>query len=155
MTTLSKEQIIAAKDIKTKVVDVPEWGGSVIIREMSGKVREEFEMFVQERRSADDSLNLRGMRTLVLSQTLVDEEGNALFTKDDMSVLGEKNAAVIDKLFTVAMTLNKIGDTQMKELRKNSDLGATDFSGSKLHDNLDIVSEKLKKESAVPSSQNG
>jgi len=130
MTTLSKEQIIAVKDIKTKVVDVPEWGGSVIIREMSGKVREEFEMFVQERRSADDSLNLRGMRTLVLSQTLVDEEGNALFTKDDMSMLGEKNAAVIDRLFTVAMELNKIGDTQMKELRKNSDLGAIDISGS-------------------------
>jgi len=155
MTTLTKEQIVAAKDIKTEVIDVPEWGGSVIIREMTGKVREEFEMFVQERRGADDSLNLRGMRTLVLSQTLVDEEGNALFTKDDVAVLGDKNAAVIDRLFTVAMELNKIGDTQMKELRKNSDLGATDSSGSELPDNSDTVSKKPKKESVVPSSRNG
>ena len=34
---LSREQILKAKDIKQETVDVPEWGGKVIVMGLNGK----------------------------------------------------------------------------------------------------------------------
>ena len=43
MKTLTKDQIVAAVDIKTEVVEVPEWGGAVAVRELTGLERDAFE----------------------------------------------------------------------------------------------------------------
>ena len=40
---LSRDQILKAKDIKKETVNVPEWGGKVIVMGMTGKRRDEFE----------------------------------------------------------------------------------------------------------------
>jgi hypothetical protein len=43
---LTKEQILSADDIKTETVLVPEWGGDVIVRGLSGVERDAYEMAV-------------------------------------------------------------------------------------------------------------
>ena len=40
---LSKEQILQADDLKTETVEVPEWGGDVLLRELRGRERDAFE----------------------------------------------------------------------------------------------------------------
>ena len=37
---LNREQILAANDVKTRIVDVPEWGGSVIVRGLTSLERD-------------------------------------------------------------------------------------------------------------------
>ena len=40
---LSRDTILAKNDVKVEEVKVPEWGGSVLVRGMSGDQREAFE----------------------------------------------------------------------------------------------------------------
>ena len=43
MTYLSRDTILQREDIKTEDVEVPEWGGTVRVRGMSGVERDAFE----------------------------------------------------------------------------------------------------------------
>jgi hypothetical protein len=43
MKSLTKDEILEAADLSTKAVDVPEWGGSVNVRTMTGADRDAFE----------------------------------------------------------------------------------------------------------------
>ena len=40
---LSKDAILAAKDTDVHEVDVPEWGGSILLRSMTGAQRNNYE----------------------------------------------------------------------------------------------------------------
>jgi len=46
--TLNKEQILRADDLKTEEVDVPEWGGSVRVRVLTGTERDAFESSIYD-----------------------------------------------------------------------------------------------------------
>jgi len=37
---LSKDQILSARDFKTKEVPVPEWGGDILVRSLDGAGRD-------------------------------------------------------------------------------------------------------------------
>jgi len=39
---LDKSTILAAKDLRTTDIEVPEWGGTVRVKAMSGREREQF-----------------------------------------------------------------------------------------------------------------
>ena len=43
MTLLSKTAILAAQDLQTEDVEVPEWGGAVRVRSFTGRERDAFE----------------------------------------------------------------------------------------------------------------
>ena len=43
MTLLSKTAILAAQDLQTEDVEVPEWGGAVRVRSFTGRERDVFE----------------------------------------------------------------------------------------------------------------
>ena len=44
MSLLSKEAILAAQDLPSEDVEVPEWGGTVRVRGLDGKGRDEYFM---------------------------------------------------------------------------------------------------------------
>ncbi len=85
---LTKDQIKAAKDTKTEEVEVPEWGGSVIIKTMTGKARDALEMSMVKPNGQQDRSNIRA-RFVVASA--VDDKGNALFEDADIEWLGQKS----------------------------------------------------------------
>ena len=43
MARLSRDQILEADDLKTEEIEVPEWNGSVVVRELRGRERDAFE----------------------------------------------------------------------------------------------------------------
>ena len=55
----------------------------------------------------------------LLRRCLCDEKGETLFTNDDLSALGEKNALVLDRLFTECMKLNGFAKDAVEEAAKN------------------------------------
>lgn len=115
MAILSKAAILAASDKKMIDIDVPEWGGTVKIRVMTGTERDRFESeFVAGNKSVDM------VRSKMVAKCLCDEEGNRLFTEQDIPALGEKSAAVLDKLFTVCMKHNRFTKDDVEELAGNS-----------------------------------
>lgn len=117
---LSKEQILAADDMETVTVDVPEWGGEVIISMMSGSGRDEYEQslfkFQPDGTAKPDYTNSRAK---LLAVCLVDENGNRLFSAKEIEILGKKNSKVLDRLYAVADQLNAVSVDGVKGKAKN------------------------------------
>jgi hypothetical protein len=111
---LSKSAILAADDSKKIEVDVPEWGGSVFIKVMSGTERDRFESeFVGDKKNVDM------VRAKLVSKCLCDEDGDRLFSEEEVPQLGEKSAAVLDRLFHVCMKHNRFTRDDVDELAGN------------------------------------
>ena len=121
MAYLNKAAILAAKDKKLVDVVVDEWKdsdgnpGTVKIRVMTGTERDRFEAeFVGGNKSVDM------VRAKLVAKCLCDEEGNRLFTEAEIPALGEKSAAVLDKLFTICMKHNRFTKDDVEEMAGNS-----------------------------------
>ena len=117
MTILKREEIFGFKDIKTEVVEVPEWGGSVIVKCMTGSERDEFEQSCLSRDGK--RLTLDNIRAKLICKTVVDEDGNKLFSTADVESLGAKSAVALDRIFTVAQKLSGMTKEDIDELTKN------------------------------------
>jgi hypothetical protein len=120
MGTLTKEQILKAEDLKTEIVEVMEWGGSVNVHTMTGTERDIFEQGMVEKKG---KANLENIRARLCSMTIVDDNGNRLFNDDDVVELGKKSAAALDRVFSIARKLNGFGDKDIEELGKNLSKG--------------------------------
>jgi len=125
---LNREQILKADDIKTEEVQVPEWGGSVLVRGMTGAERDRYEAAVVEQNGKNTKVNMRNARARLMTMTVVDEKGNKLFTQADIETLGQKSAAALQRVFEVATRLAGIGDEDLDELSKNSLPGQSEDS---------------------------
>jgi hypothetical protein len=105
---------------------MPEWGGAVRVRTMTGTERDDFRKSI----ASEDGLPVGRFSVALLAATLVDENGARLFSMDEIDQLAEKNAASLDKPATVAMRLNGLGGEAVDEAVKNSASGQSDDSGS-------------------------
>lgn len=117
MATLDKQGILDASDMKTEVVDVPEWNGAVIVRTLTGEEREEFEGHV--RNVGKDVSDTFAVRAYLLIACLVDEKGVPLFTASDVGLLNDKSGAVLARLFGVAQRINRLGAYAIEAAAKN------------------------------------
>lgn len=128
---LNKEAILAADDVQFEDVEVPEWGGTVRVRGMTGKDRDQYELwYAQQNQKKGEKLTLENIRAKLVSMTAIDEQGNLLFTEKDVAALGNKNGMVLDKVFQVARKLNGMGADTEEELEKNSGNSISDDSPS-------------------------
>jgi hypothetical protein len=130
MPLLTREQILAADDLKRETIAVPEWGGDVIVKSLTGVERDAFEDSVVKQRGKSRELNLRNARARLVSLSLIDEAGNRLFTDADVELLGKKSAAALDRVFSAAQRLSGLTENDIDELAKNSGSGQSDSSTS-------------------------
>ena len=125
---LTKDQILECNDLKSEAVDVPEWGGQVLVRTMTGADRDQFEASMME--ALPDGTrrpDLTNLRTKLVALTLVDEAGNRLFEPQDVVRLAMKSAAALERVFTVAQRINGMGAQAEDDAVKNS---LADLSGA-------------------------
>jgi len=110
---LTKDQIFSAEDLKTIEVDVPEWGGKIKLRTMTGQEREAY--FRRLMKHKADEIPKDMFQTLVII-CAVDDKGNPLFTFDDLPELAKKNGAILDRLTKAAGDLNGLTDKSIDNL---------------------------------------
>lgn len=111
MGTLSRDQILGADDRKTDEVEVPEWGGSVRIRSMSGAELQEYVRAVAETKDEVDNVD---DVLLLVHFSIVDDSGNRLFpAKDDVKLLAEKNIHVLNKIAQACMGVNGLDQKEV------------------------------------------
>ena len=127
---LSKAAILAAQDLSTEVVEVPEWGGSVMVRAMTGRQRDVFESVIYKVKGKDVQLNIANVRAELVSRTVVDEGGTLLFSPEDVAALGDKSAAALDRIYAVAQRLSGITKDDIAELTENFTDGQSGASTS-------------------------
>jgi hypothetical protein len=120
---LSRDDFLKAEDLVTEEVDLsdlPGYNGSVLVRGMTGRERDEFEVSTVDRRNGER--NLVNARARVVIRCVVDDDGKRLFDDADIDVLGGKSAAALDRLYEVAAKLSGMRDEDEKEM-------AGDFGG--------------------------
>jgi len=130
MAILTREQILQANDIATETVSVPEWGGEVLVRALSGSQRDAFDDATLEQKGKNRRVNLVNVRARLCAISIVDETGKRMFSDEDVRALGRKSAAALDRVFAAAQRLSGLTDEDVEELAKNSDGGQSDDSGS-------------------------
>ena len=120
MSLLSKTAILAAQDLQTEELEVPEWGGAVRVRSFTGRERDAFEASMVRGDGRDRKVDLTNMRARLVGLTVIDEAGQRLFTDDEVDLLGAKSGAALDRVFAIAQKLNGLSGADVEELSKNS-----------------------------------
>lgn len=132
---LTRDQILAAQDIPAPVpVDVPEWGGTVFVRVMSGTERDAWEaasLKIQGTGKKTSAVpNLENARARLCALCLCDEHGKRLFSNNDVAELGKKNARALDRVYDKASQINGITDKDVEDILGNSSADQSASSGS-------------------------
>lgn len=130
MAILGRDAILNADDRRTKVVPVPEWGGEVMIRSLSGKERDEFEASLQVTRGTKTKQNIANFRARLLALCIVNENGERLFVAADIPRLGDKSVAALQRVFNACNELNGLSDEDVDELTEGFDEEAPEASTS-------------------------
>lgn len=131
MGFLSAENITSVNDLPFEDVEVPEWGGTVRIRTLSGTERDRFESESQVKRKGEREMNLENIRARLLALCLVDDTNKRLFIGPVAEKqLGRKSAKVLDRLFTKARELNGMSEADVEELTEGFDEGQSESSTS-------------------------
>lgn len=125
---LSRDEIFRKHDILTEEVEVPEWGGSVTVRGMTGRQRDAWEASFQKRQGKRTITDIDNVRAKLVAFCVVDVEGNRLFTDGDVEELGGKSAAALDRIADVAARLSGIAEEDVEELVGN--FGMTPSAGT-------------------------
>jgi hypothetical protein len=123
---LNKAAILGVADLKHEDVPVPQWGGTVRVRVMTGVERDEFRAAI----ASEGGIPVGKFSAALLAACCIDEGGRRLFTMGDMEALQAKSAASLDAPAAVAMRLNGLGPTAVEDAVKNSASGQSGDSGS-------------------------
>lgn len=112
---LSRDQILAAADMRFEDVSVPEWGGVVRVSTMSGTQRDAFEASLL----SDGKPDTRNAHAKLAAACIVDENGAPLFTPHDLEALGRKSSAALSAVVKAARRLNRMGEEELEAARGN------------------------------------
>jgi hypothetical protein len=115
---LSRDSILEADDLPRESIEVPEWGGMIYVRTMTGTERDAFESTLVEGEGMNRKQSLANFRARLVAITATDEKGVRLFSDDDATRLGMKSSLAISRIFNVAQRLNGIGQ-EAENLIKN------------------------------------
>jgi len=110
---LTKDQILNSDDIKTAIVDVPEWGdgGQVKVRALNAGERDEFELKHVEKTLTD-------YRAYLASKAIINEEGKQIFSPNDIKALREKSSSPLSRIYNKITELSGLSKEDIDDLEK-------------------------------------
>ena len=108
---VDKKMILEMADLAEERVYVKEWDCDITIREMTALERVKFESRLEK----DDPL----LRVKLVAYSAVDENGERLFSDDDIPALAGKNFKAIRVLSDAAIRLSRIGQVELEAASEN------------------------------------
>lgn len=112
---ITRDQIFAAARHQVSApIEVPEWGGAVHVRVMSGAERDAFELA-----TVPPLGSLHNVRARLVVATACDPAGALLFEPGDAATVGELDARALDRVFQVAREWNALGADHVDAIKKN------------------------------------
>lgn len=111
MPILTRTQILDAEDIGFQEVEVPDWGGVVRLRTLTGEEAVKFAETTKDKPGESSAL--------LLSLVCVDEDGERIFTPADITALTRKSMRPILLLQKVAMQMNGLAEEEVKKTKND------------------------------------
>ncbi|NLN25332.1 MAG: hypothetical protein GX163_06735 [Bacteroidetes bacterium] len=127
---LTREQILTVDDMIKEEVPVPEWGGTVLVKRLSGEERDRYEDSLYKQEGKKYKLTVNNIKARLAAYSIIDENGNRIFTEVDIAELGKKSAKALNRVADVCRKLSGFTDEDMNELTKNSEATTTEDSPS-------------------------
>lgn len=114
MAWLSKADLLAIDDRRPVRVEVPEWGGHVYVRPLSGTQRGELEAWESENKG---SIGIDGK---LVALSLCDESGASLdFTEEDVDRLNDKSTVALQRVLTAIASVSRVTQASVEDAAKN------------------------------------
>ena len=122
-----RDQILKAVDQTNTAFEVEEWGTTIYLKTMNVKDRLEFKKYTEENDTPSSAY--------FIAMLTVDENGNQVFTEDDIEALEQKNAVLMDKIVMKALEVNGLTDSDEDEDQDEFDVSQYDHDES---DEIDL-----------------
>ncbi len=121
---LGRDDILGSDDLPRELVEVPEWGGSVWVRTMTGQERDAYEASIidvtmDSKGRSSVERRMENSRAKLLTRCICGDDGERIFTESDVAALGRKSAKALDRVFDVAQRLNGMTEEDLEELAGN------------------------------------
>lgn len=116
MGYLSRLEILEREDITTVDVEVPEWGGTVRVKAMTGAQRDRLEKSTS---GSNGKINKDGFFARIVAWCVVDEAGERVFAEADIVELGKKSSAALMRCAQVAQKLSAVSPDDVEALTGN------------------------------------
>lgn len=115
------EDIANAEDTATEVVEVPEWGGHVVVQSMTGAAKDQYEQSLFEKNNKGEfERDLGNVRAKLIASCVIGPDGKLMFSSpDQVKLLGSKSAKALDRVFEVCQRLNAVTEKDIEELQGN------------------------------------
>lgn len=125
---LTREAILAKKDLRREKVHVQEWGGDVWVRELTGGERARYEAGFTDTVAGDiknqdirqRAKRFEDMRAKVIAMATVNQDGTRIFKDEDVGEINELSGAALDKLASVIMRLSGYTTDEQERIKKKS-----------------------------------
>lgn len=122
MALLGKDQILSADDTQYEDVSVPEWGGEVRIRGLSGTEVDKYEASLMRMRHGKPDVALQNATARLIAWCAIDENGSRLFVHDDeVRELGKKSGVALQRCFDAAAKLSGLREGDVEAMVENFD----------------------------------
>ena len=123
---VTREQIKAHEDQLLERVEVPEWGGAVMVKGLRGEERDEFENAATIRRRGPRGMvttepRTTGVRELLVVRVAVDANGQRMFEAQDVEWLKHKSAAALERIFAVGCRLSGLSTEDIQQLEEEQE----------------------------------
>lgn len=115
MALLGKNEILNIDDSQWEEIPVPEWGGEVRIRGLSGDEVDKYEASLMRLRKGKPDLAIQSATARLVAWCLVDENMSRLFVnEDEVKELGKKSGKALQRCFDKAAELSGLrpGDVE-------------------------------------------
>lgn len=124
MSSLTRDQILSAArnaKIQRDKLHVPELGGDIYVRGMSGTERDAFEEGLRIRKGKrSGQSDLKNFRARLAVKVITDDNGKRLLEDDDASIFGGLPAGVLDRIISRCTELSGMAGDEADELGNES-----------------------------------
>lgn len=128
---LDKVAFLANNKIQVIRVDVPELGGSVLVKELTAGERDAFETSLivktrNEKGKEVKEMSTADIRAKLCQRTMVGADHKPMFSDEEVTQLSAMSAAAMNRVYEASSKLSGLSDEDIEELAKNSKNGQPD-----------------------------
>lgn len=123
---LTALEILNKPDLTDEYVPVPEWGGTVRVREAMADERERYENTLmnivvdEDTGKAEAKRGVTPAKVLLVSLCCIDKDGKRVFSESQVRQLALKSSVAINRVFDVIARLSLLRFKDVKDAEKNS-----------------------------------
>lgn len=125
---LDKASFLGNNKIRVERVNVPELGGSVLVKEMTAGERDNFEasLVMRDPKGKRQEMTTENIRAKFVQKVTVNADHSPMFSEGEVLELTKVSAAAMDRIYKVGSRLSGLTDEDVEELAKNSNSAQPD-----------------------------